>query len=90
MCAHTDCRNELESQLRVVERDLHQIQQQLAAYTPASHQTMEQPYGECGECSEDGDCSEDGEYGSMVRMVIVVSMVREGQSGNDVLEEHSV
>ena len=51
---------------------------------------MEQPYGECGECSEDGDCSEDGEYGSMVRMVIVVSMVREGQSGNDVLEEHSV
>ena len=39
------CRNELESQLRQVDRDLHQVHQQLAAFAP--QHTMEQPpYGE--------------------------------------------
>jgi hypothetical protein len=43
-------RNELESQLRVVERDLHQLQQQMAAYAPPPQPIMEHhqhqnPYG---------------------------------------------
>ena len=49
VCVCVCVRNELESQLRVVERDLHQLQQQMAPYAPPPQPIMDHhhqnPYG---------------------------------------------